>query len=142
MLLLLPVGFCPGWKGGILEDRFAEAAASLFAVETVPCQLPGVAVLKLSGDLDMAIRAEFRSALAALAACRIAVLDVAAVSYADSTAISELIRFRKALLAAGGTEVRFVGPGSSFERILQLTDLTKIFPVFATLDEALANAEM
>lgn len=129
-------------KGCILEDRFAEAAAPAFTVETVACQLPGVAVLKLGGDLDMAIRAELRAALAALASSRIVVLDVAAVSYADSTALSELIRFRKALLAAGGTEVRFVGPGSSFERILQLTDLTRVFPVFSTLDEALANAEM
>lgn len=88
----------------------------------------------------MAARDELRAGFLPLAGSRIVVLDVTGVSYADSTALSEMIRFRKALLAAGGSEVRFVGPGSSFERILQLTDLTKVFPVFASVDDALADA--
>lgn len=141
-MLYWPLSSLARAKGGILEDRFAEAAAPEFTCETLPTQIPGVAALRLSGDLDMAVRAQLRGALAAISSSRIVILDVAGVSYADSTALSEIIRFRKTILAGGGTGVRFVGPGTKFERILQLTDLTKVFPVFATLEDALANVEM
>jgi len=96
----------------------------------------GAAVLRITGDLDIAVEDDAAAAVAAVLATEPApahlVLDLSAVEFMDSSGLRALLRIHN----RHGDQVR-LGPVSAVvERLLELTGTTDLFP----LDERAAEA--
>jgi anti-anti-sigma factor len=95
-------------------------------------------VITLTGDWDIYRRDELRRMFAPSYDEPYLVLDLSAVTYADSTILSELVRMRK-----HRSEKKLPGfalvPSKRFERVLAITRLDQIWPCFETLDDAIAS---
>lgn len=84
--------------------------------------------LQLAGEYDISRRDELERHLSRAYGARVAVLDVKDVSYLDSTALTCLIRLRKRIMEHDdGGVVRIVGAGAQVRRILNLTNLERLF---------------
>jgi anti-anti-sigma factor len=111
-----------------------------FAVEELPAP-PGILLLRLVGELDLAASDGFRERVeAALAAgVRNVVLDMADARFIDSSMLKELLRANTATQDARGrlvlTEVQ-----SAVDRLLRLTRVREILTFAASRDEALERA--
>jgi anti-anti-sigma factor len=93
-------------------------------------------VIRLGGELDIGRRDEIARALRLGAGRNAILLDFSDVSYADSTVIAELLRFRS---DAGRAERRIallIG-SRQFERLLQYAGLSEAFAVFGDRAAAL-----
>jgi len=101
---------------------------------------PGIDVIGFSGELDVARKSELRSALDGITSLAGVVLDLSSVTYADSTALTELLRFR---IDAGtrGVPVAIAVATPQLERILRYAGLYDTFEVFGSRDEALRHLE-
>jgi anti-anti-sigma regulatory factor len=75
-------------------------------------------VIKLSGELEIGRRAEIRAALHVGGGEKAFLIDFSEVTYADSTAVAELVRFH-AEAAAAGVPVAVVIGNRQFARLLQ-----------------------
>lgn len=103
---------------------------------------PGTTVLPLRGDLDhdnqRELAAEVDAALAR--ATGALVLDVSAVTFADSSALRTLVLAQQRMEAADGALV-LLGPlGPALRRLLEITATDGYFTVADTLPLALAAA--
>lgn len=100
---------------------------------------PNIAVIALSGELDIARKAELRAALSVDAADGV-LLDMSNVDYADSTALTELLRFR---LHAKEREVpvAVVVATPQLDRIVRYAGLYEVFDVFSNRDDARRHLE-
>ncbi|HEY2355076.1 MAG TPA: STAS domain-containing protein [Gaiellaceae bacterium] len=98
----------------------------------------GATVVSLAGELDLYNAEDVRAAL--LEACAeepsVLVLDLAEVTFIDSTALGVLIEARSRLADKSG--FRLAAPGLETRRALEVSGLDKHFSVFETVDEALA----
>ena len=88
----------------------------------------GAAVLRITGDLDIAVEDDAVNAVAAVLATAPApahlVLDLSAVEFMDSSGLRALLRIHN----RHGEQVR-LGPVSAVvERLLELTGTTDLFP--------------
>ncbi len=95
-------------------------------------------VVSLRGDLDLEVRDELQWALAGLIEAPIAVVDLSAVTFADSTlinAIRETTRMRAARLGIA-TRLRLVGASPIVERMFTMTRLASIVDFFGSIQEA------
>ncbi|MCW2602419.1 MAG: anti-sigma-factor antagonist [Pseudonocardiales bacterium] len=92
----------------------------------------GSAMLRFAGEIDVAnagrIPQQVTSALAAPVPG--VVLDLADVTFIDSTGIGALIAARNACVAAART-LRLARPSSQVQRMLEMTGLDDIFEVIA-----------
>lgn len=88
-----------------------------------------IEVIKLDGELDVARREEIRRTLSLPAADRPVLLDFSQVTYADSTAVAELLRFHSEAGAKGRTVAVVIG-NRQFARLLQYAGLRDAFAVF------------
>jgi anti-anti-sigma factor len=99
----------------------------------------GATVVSLAGELDLYNAEDVRAAL--LEACAdepsVLVLDLAAVTFIDSTALGVLIEARSRLTDRDG--FRLAAPGLETRRALEVSGLDKHFSVFATVDDALVQ---
>lgn len=86
-------------------------------------------VIRLSGDYDIYRRDELARTLAAAHDAQEVTLDFSDVPYIDSTAIGCLIGLKKRMNANGPALIRIVGVQPNVRRILELTQLEKIFNV-------------
>jgi anti-anti-sigma factor len=88
---------------------------------------PSACVVRLSGDVDMAVVPQLRDALDATLDTRCAnvVLDLAAVTYADSSALGLLVWLDHRLRPAGGRLI-LAGAGRDVSRILELSGLVSV----------------
>ncbi|MQA28172.1 MAG: anti-sigma factor antagonist [Micromonosporaceae bacterium] len=97
------------------------------------------AVIGLSGDLDLATAPELRTALhEALTERAKIVVDMSDLRFLDSTGLGVLVRVHKKAKAAGGV-VAFTSVPGNVVKILEVTCLDRVFPVYDTVDEALAD---
>jgi anti-anti-sigma factor len=107
-----------------IEGRGVDPVGA-FNVEVVPAP-DGVTVVALSGELDMAATPFVRSRVDEAAGTRALVLDLAAVTFVDSSMLKELLR-------AGGEleryETRLVLAGVS-DPVKRLFDLTRTAGMF------------
>jgi anti-sigma B factor antagonist len=98
----------------------------------------GATVVALAGELDLYNAEDVRAAL--LEACAdepsVLVLDLADVTFIDSTALGVLIEARSRL--ADRNAFRLAAPGLETRRALEVSGLDKHFSVHDTVDEALA----
>jgi anti-sigma B factor antagonist len=98
----------------------------------------GATVVALAGELDLYNAEDVRAAL--LECCSeepsVLVLDLAEVTFIDSTALGVLIEARSRLADRDG--FRLAAPGLETRRALDVSGLDRHFSVFDTVGEALA----
>lgn len=101
---------------------------------------PGGRVVTAAGDLDLhtgpALRGELLGRIES--GRHDLVVDMAAVSYLDSSGITVLISGLKAARVLGGT-VRLARCQPVILQLLELTGLSRVFLVYPTVEEALAD---
>jgi anti-sigma B factor antagonist len=98
-------------------------------------------VVSLSGDLDLATAPELRTALLeALTERTKLVVDMTELRFLDSTGLGVLVRVHKRAKALRGVLAFSAVPGNVL-KILEVTCLDRVFPVYATTDEALARLD-
>jgi anti-sigma B factor antagonist len=97
----------------------------------------GVPVLSVQGEVDVSTAPELRERLLALAENdeTVAVVDLSAVSFVDSTALGVLVSGVKRLRSAGG-DLRLVVTEPRIAKVFEITGLTDVFKIYATADEA------
>ncbi len=98
-------------------------------------------VLTLAGEHDAYDAPSLRKAFLAAAEQRdgrVIVLDLAAVSFLDSTGLGTIVGLLRRVREAGG-ELRVVLPETEARRIFELTALDRSLDVRASREEALAG---
>lgn len=97
-------------------------------------------IVRLSGTLDMLSASAVKQGLARAVAegHRRLVVDLAEVSFIDSTGLGALIGGLKAARLAGG-DLRLARAADQARVILQLTTLDRVLRPYATLEEAVAE---
>ena len=98
-----------------------------------------VGVVHATGELDAFAAPDLESAFAELRGLDGMVIDLAAVSFLDSTALGTLVH--EVRRVQGNTSVRVVLPDGSARRIFEITTLDRVLPVAATLAEAFAELQ-
>jgi anti-sigma B factor antagonist len=95
-------------------------------------------VLDVAGEVDLSTAPELRSRIEGLAddGCRRLVVDLADVSFMDSSGLSVLVSGFKGMREAGG-EMAVVCPNVSIAKIFSITGLDRVFSIHPSLDEAL-----
>ncbi len=101
--------------------------------------LDGLPIIAAPTEIDIANAHALRGALLAAGDTEHAtvVLDLTQTAFCDSNALNVLVRARNRAAAAGG-EVRLVIRETSLLRIFAITGIDRMFPIFASLPEALA----
>lgn len=102
----------------------------------------GTHVYKLRGSLDLATAPSVRAALveAAGAGKHDIVVDLTKLEFLDSTGLGALIGAHRRAIESGGAVRLAVGEGA-IARLLNITGLMRVFSVYATLEDALADRE-
>jgi anti-anti-sigma factor len=92
-----------------------------------------VTVVRLSGDLDLAVREQLARTLADAAAPGPSELqiDLSRVTFLDSSGLHELLAAREL-----GPEVVIVAPSPPVRRVFDLTAVTPLFRIIAEPDRA------
>jgi len=108
-------------------------------VETRPAT-NGVTVLAPSGRLDVGGVPALRDAVGELTHNGPAkvVIDMEGVTFVDSTGLGSVIAALKQIRAAQG-ELRLAAPNPQVRVVLELTTLDRVFPYYATVEEALTG---
>lgn len=119
-----------------IDGARAELAGA-FAVK--PCAAPdGVAVIELSGELDIAATSELRACVDAAAGHRGVILDLSGATFVDSSMLKELLR-ANAELARAETRLVLAAIPVAVRRVLELTRTTELF---ALADDRAAALEL
>jgi anti-sigma B factor antagonist len=103
-----------------------------------PCPTQGVDIVVLRGRLDAAVSMDLRDELGRLIAdgrTRLA-LDLAGVTFVDSTGLSVLITTLKTATAAGGDLAMF-DLAAAVRAIIELTRLDRVFRICDSRETAL-----
>jgi anti-anti-sigma factor len=126
----------PGDEQPSVDERGIRPP-SVYAIEALPAP-EGVAVLALTGEFDLAAASALRERLdsARAAAARGLVLDMAEVTFLDSSALRELLRADVALNDAGVPFV-LVGLQPPVARLFELTRTAGMFGTAPTVEAAL-----
>jgi anti-sigma B factor antagonist len=98
-------------------------------------------LVKLAGEADILGRETLHSLLEAETKRTpgLLIIEMSALQYMDSAALQEIVRVNLALAAAGG-RLALVSPGGNVARVLQVTEVDQLMPVYATLAEAVPGA--
>ena len=103
-------------------------------VEPVPA---GTAVVRVSGELDLATVPRLEEALARRPATEGLVIDLTGCTFVDSSCLRVLVRLARETEEAGGKAV-IVATDPGILRVLEITALDTVLPVQPSVDEALA----
>jgi anti-sigma B factor antagonist len=95
-------------------------------------------VVRVEGELDLASAPTLKWALTDVLAAGVThiVVDLAPVTFIDSTALGVLVGFNRGL--TGGARLAIAGTEGDVLNIFELTGLDSTFEMFSTLDDALA----
>ena len=96
-----------------------------------------VRVVRFAGELEIGRKSEIRNGLAASSDARAVLLDLSEVSYADSVALTELLRFC-ADAQRDCRPVALVVQTPQFTRLVQYAGLANAFRIFQNVTEAAA----
>ncbi|OLT30264.1 hypothetical protein BJF79_39275 [Actinomadura sp. CNU-125] len=96
-----------------------------------------LAVVSLTGDVDISTAARLRDDLAALLGdgARHLVLDFTEVSFMDSSGLSVLAGIFPLLRGTGTLSLAAVNP--RIREVLRTTGLTRLFPIYSSVDTAI-----
>ncbi|GAA2046796.1 hypothetical protein GCM10009839_59260 [Catenulispora yoronensis] len=100
------------------------------------------AVLALSGELDMAVAAEFDADVATVIAQGMVrlVLDLSALDFCDCSGLSALVRARRLAVARHGG-VRLAHVPRHLARIIRIAGLGAAFPCYPSVDDAFNDTQ-
>ena len=100
----------------------------------------GVTVLAPSGRLDVAGAPMLKDAVsdAVKNGQPRLVIDLEGVSFVDSTGLGSVIAALKMVRSSQG-DLRLAAPNQQVRVVLELTTLDRVFPYFATVEEALTG---
>jgi anti-sigma B factor antagonist len=100
----------------------------------------GVTVLAPSGRLDVAGAPMLKDAVsdAVKNGKPRLVIDLEGVSFVDSTGLGSVIAALKMVRSSQG-DLRLAAPNQQVRVVLELTTLDRVFPYFATVEEALTG---
>jgi anti-sigma B factor antagonist len=103
----------------------------------------GYALVAPTGELDVATAPELRTALVDAVASPLpgVVVDLSQVSFIDSSGLGVLVGGLKRA-RTNGQWMRLVCPSDGIVRLFEITGLTKVFDLFATLDAALGPEQV
>ncbi|WBQ04825.1 STAS domain-containing protein [Kribbella sp. CA-293567] len=103
---------------------------------------PGVLVVRLSGEIDIATTEPAAEAIRAAIAppARLVLIDVSAVTFCSSAGLGNLVEARQ-LAGQHGIDLALVGVGRPVDRPLTITGLGRDFSIFASVEDALQNRE-
>lgn len=103
-------------------------------------RVDGVSVVAVTGEIDVATAPDLRDCLVAQAADGVSaiVVDLTGVSFIDSTALGVLVGAFRRQEEAGGT-LKLVVTEPRILKVLEITALTSVFPVFSSVDEAVGG---
>lgn len=94
-----------------------------------------VRVIRFAGELEIGRKSEIREGLASSSDARAVLLDLSDVTYADSIALTELLRFC-ADAQRESRPVALVVQTPQFTRLVQYAGLASAFKIFQTAGEA------
>ncbi|HLY02842.1 MAG TPA: STAS domain-containing protein [Candidatus Cybelea sp.] len=95
-----------------------------------------IQTIRLAGELDLSRKRELRDAFALSSDARAVLLDLSEVLYADSTALTELLRFC-AMAQTANAPIAIVIAAPQFLRLVQYAGLATAFKIFHERGEAL-----
>ena len=100
----------------------------------IDCAVDDRVVVKLAGEIDVATVGDLRTRLENLvdAGWREFVVDLAEVSFMDSTGIATFAWLHQRLREAGGGQVTLRSPRRSVDKVLELAGLCRVVPVVGT----------
>lgn len=100
------------------------------------------AVVEVSGDLDFGTAPRLREVLLDLhqTGRDLVVVEMSTMGFMDSSGLGALLSGVKRAAAAGGVLVLARAPERVL-RVLRVTGVVRVLPVFATLDEAFAHLD-
>jgi anti-sigma B factor antagonist len=103
-------------------------------------RVDGVSVVTVTGEIDVATAPDLKECLVAQASDGVSaiVVDLSGVSFIDSTALGVLVGAFRRQEEAGGT-LKLVVTEPRILKVLEITALTSVFPVFASVDEAVGG---
>lgn len=87
-------------------------------------------IIRLDGRLDLQAAPEVRQQLEAAAGPTRLIVDMARVTFVDSSGLGALVSGLKAARREGG-ELRLAAPGEQARQLLKLTTLDRVFPIEA-----------
>ena len=97
-------------------------------------------VIVFAGEYDLACKDQLRHELEPLESERSLVIDFSEVTYVDSTCITELLKMDSARKAKGyETAVIVIKRGNAVRRIFEIAELSTVFRIVDTLDEAVGK---
>ena len=100
----------------------------------------GIGVVRPTGRLDLLTAIEIRQRVAqviAAGSCRL-IVDLAEVSFIDSSGLAALISALKAARLAGG-DLRIARLNDQARQLVELTSLDRVLRPYPTLEEALTG---
>ena len=95
-----------------------------------------IAVIRLGGELEIGRRQEIRDALCVSGSESAILVDLSAATYADSTTLAELLRFRRDA-EQHGVRVAVIIGNRQFARLIQYAGLGDAFAIFDDRGSAL-----
>lgn len=100
----------------------------------------GVTVVAPAGRLDVAGAPALKEAMSELTddGSPKVVIDMEGVTFVDSTGLGSVIAALKQIRNKQG-ELRLAAPNQQVRVVLELTTLDRVFPYYATVEEALAG---
>ncbi len=100
--------------------------------------MSGPLVIELSGEYDIAASANLTVILRPAEDATYVVLDFDGVSYIDSSAVTVLVRLHKQRLAKDLPLMHLARVTPQVTRVFELTDLSTIWPMYETVEDAVA----
>lgn len=100
----------------------------------------GVTVVAPTGRLDVAGAPALKEVITEVVKNGLprVVIDMEGVSFVDSTGLGSVIAVLKQLRSSQG-ELRLAAPNQQVRVVLELTTLDRVFPYYATVEEALTG---
>lgn len=96
-------------------------------------------IVSLNGHLDIYRASEVRRLLQEAAAQPRLVVDMSNVLTISAVILTEFVRCYKHRVAHGLEPARLVVRSTAVRKILEITDLTKLWPIYESLDSATAR---
>ena len=111
-------------------------------LETGQRKIDGTTVLDVIGEIDVYTAPQFKEAVNSVLAEgeKHLIINMASVTYMDSSGFGTLLSATKRLRPMGGT-VNLVKCNNAIDRILRITRLNTVFAIYDSVDEAVDDTQ-
>jgi anti-anti-sigma factor len=121
-------------------EPVSDQSSELLVIE-VTRPSPGLHVIALTGEMDLANSAEFTARITGIVdtdGCRV-VIDLSALTFLDSSGINALVLAAKDIEAGGG-EVTLAVPTSHIRQVFDIVNLADVIAIEHSREAALGRA--